>query len=355
MDTLICISRPTNFSADLRTCNTVGDLVALLKKEKAELTEGWDKIPFFVDWDGKANGIPLNGPHYNPLAALPDPRPVFLNISSKILPYNVTIVNPNGVLSDNKTLSYTLPMKSCDTISQVKARIEQRTKIPTELQRLSIGKTVARDEDTLFTAIICENKVLDLCIKCLIEFEFCQTTTTVSSHLNELLIHVLERCAHEAGYDLRDLVFGFSKTSGDASHVFTSWLSDRTEHFRAKSVRGTVGENGLWDGDSIQILKMISKRKKDEDDGNDGNVVRKRQGTRIRGHTRFRARSRHESAQLPQHSPFLTLKIPRTQSTQEHNPEALPTLKLSHSRRTPATSTRVDNIQARPRIKLSFG
>ncbi|EXJ81489.1 hypothetical protein A1O3_07782 [Capronia epimyces CBS 606.96] len=273
MKTAISVYKPVKFVADLTDCATLGDLVNTIKTIEPTVLGVDDGLEYFAasllgpqSSAGIAatiqHGKHLSGLGYNAHSPLPTINHSQLHIVATPQPeytLSVLLLSPSSGRSDLWT---NIDVAMNDQVIHLKKHIRGHLGLLESCQMILYKGRHLEDSAYLFEEGICENSTVTVAIKVEVGFRYKQTVKPIVSAQSATLLDLLKSFAEEQKLDILTLCFVFVNPSGTVANCAKGWLPDRTQLFKAKEVSGTVRDNGIMQGNEIQVYERNAKRKR---------------------------------------------------------------------------------------------
>ena len=277
--TIINLTKPAILNADLTKCRTLGDLVVTLYKRQRD---HFFDLKWYDDLVYTAHGIngvdfPLSGPDYDPAIPLPHSFNLStLRITAEPPPeYNLSLRMMWPVTRDVFE-KIQMSVKSHHLISHVKQRIEEMYEVDMSLLEIrNADCQVLADDWNIFECQLYREADLIVRRQAKIVFRINEVEIKISCFFDETLASLLLKFAETMKKDITTLHFVFGATSGPRSEEEDASLTNRHGRFGVDRAVGSVGDNGLQDGDHINVYEQDSKRGREDTDGCDGNRSKK--------------------------------------------------------------------------------
>ncbi|EXJ95994.1 hypothetical protein A1O1_01120 [Capronia coronata CBS 617.96] len=279
MKTIISVYKPTRFLVDLSKCTSMGRLVETINALDSTILGVDDGLVYLAgtmkhsSFDSSVPAATLTAKHlsgmrYNARAPMPRIHDCQLDIVAVPKPeFSINICKYGS--SDCASHGHeTVTVKQEDQILQLKKHLRNTLGLLEEDQIIKYRCLNMTDSAYLLEKEISENSTVVVAIKVEVIFHYKQWSTTIAAASDESLFAILEQFADMAGVDIDmfSLRFIFLKTTGEVADYAQAWLPDRTQLFKAKQVFGTMKENGLMNGDEIQVFQINDKGKRKRDD-----------------------------------------------------------------------------------------
>jgi hypothetical protein len=243
---------------------TVRDLVVAIRTKDTELLGSGDHLTYTLS-TASGEKIALNGPKCDPSLELPQETGRTFDIQAHIkenyeIRYRQVLLHPGRECKiETVTVHWT------DSVAKLKERIERQSEIPKEWQQLWQPHGVMQDNDTLFGRALFENDLISIDVQGSLRFNFKNEYVGVVFSFSEDLYTVLMRASQLLGRTRESLLFEIVKSSGTMDYGSSHWLQDRSSLFEQGDARGTMLENGLFDGDEIKVYKKHRKPRRGRD------------------------------------------------------------------------------------------
>ncbi len=258
--TTVILYEPTIHSIDLTKCNTFGDALRTIKSHTKSMRFDPDVFVNRV----RPGAVP------GAFWAKDDLEDIRNNWSKlyfpdlNILPvlrgeYTVQIVDSRPLDDPGRLPSFDVEVKSTDTVADLKEQIRQHTGISPSSQRLDSQGTILSATNRLIVLGIDENTSINLTVAILLWFELPQMSISAPTFPHTPL-HTMLRTVSDANRQaLTPTIFQISHSSGHLAPVSKQWLPGRKCLFTADDAFGTVGENGLREGDRIKLVEFTTE------------------------------------------------------------------------------------------------